>query len=251
MNTLDRTLELFAAGEPDPAMVEAAQRKLDAFIVARSSLTRRPARRLRGWLAAATTAAVAVVAILWLPLTPSPALAFERVQQHLREFRTLRFDMEQRMNGELVMKTRVNVTHDGNVRTDAGDDVSVIVNSSEKRVLTLVHSARIAVVSPLGAPATHEDALDWLDDIRDFQGQARLLPGTRVIGGHEARGWELPMVGGNIVLWATDEGLPLEMTMGEKAPLQIGFHFEFDLPLAPGLFSTQVPAGYSLADQED
>ena len=45
------------------------------------------------------SAAVAAVALLWLPLGSTPALAFAQVQQHFRDFRTLRFDIEQRMNG--------------------------------------------------------------------------------------------------------------------------------------------------------
>jgi hypothetical protein len=251
MNSLDRTLELFAVSEPDQSMVDAAQRKLDAAIaatVAKAS-TRKPAPRVGGWLAAATSAAVVAVAMLWLPLNPTPALAFAQVQQHLRDFSTLRFDMEQRMNGEVMMKTRVNVTRDGNVRTDVGDDISVIVNSSERRVITLVHAERMAVVSPLGAPVK-EEALDWLKEIRDFQGAATQLPQTRVIGGHQAHGWELQTDGGKVVLWATDEGLPLEMTLGGNTALQLSFRFEFDLPIAPKTFSTEVPAGYSLAEED-
>ena len=250
MNSLDRTLELFAVSEPDQSMVEAAQRKLDAAIAAKAP-TRKPAPRVGGWLAAATSAAVVAVAMLWLPLNPSPALAFAQVQQHFRDFRTLRFDMEQRMNGDVMMKTRVNVTRDGNVRTDVGDDISVIVNSSERRVMTLIHSERMAVVSPLGAPATHEEALDWLKDIRDFQGAAKQLPQTREIGGQQVHGWELQTGDGKVVLWATDEGLPLEMTLVGSTPLQLSFRFEFDLPIEPKTFSTEIPAGYSLGDQED
>ena len=250
MNSLDRTLELFAVSEPDQSMVEAAQRKLDAAIASKVA-ARKPAPRVGGWLAAATSAAAVAVAMLWLPLNPSPALAFAQVQQHFRDFRTLRFDTEQRMNGEVMMKTRVNVTRDGNVRTDVGDDVSVIVNSSERRVMTLVHSERLAVVSPLGAPATHDEALDWLKDIREFQGAAKALPQTRVIGGQQAHGWELQTVDGKLVLWATEEGLPLEMTMVGSTPLQISFRFEFDLPIEPKTFSTEIPAGYSLGGQED
>jgi hypothetical protein len=212
--------------------------------------TRKPAPRVGGWFAAATSAAVVAVAMLWLPLNPTPALAFAQVQQHLRDFRTLRFDMEQRMNGEVMMKTRVNVTRDGNVRTDVGDDISVIVNSSERRVITLVHAERMAVVSPLGAPATHEEALDWLKEIRDFQGAAKELPKTRVIGGQQAHGWELQTGDGKVVLWATDEGLPLEMTLVGSTPLQLSFRFEFDLPIEPKTFSTEVPAGYSLAEED-
>jgi outer membrane lipoprotein-sorting protein len=253
MNTLDRTLELLASREPDAAMVSEAQRKLDALVASRvaTNTADRPARRTRGWLAAAASAAAAAVALLWLPLGSTPALAFAQVQQHFRDFHTLRFDVEQRMNGAVIMKSRINLTRDGNVRTDIGADISVIVNPSERRVVTLLHPSRMAVVSPLGAPASKEDALAWLEDIRNFQGEAKALPQARMIDGRKAYGWELQSAAGNIVLWATEEGLPLEMLIGGNAQLQLDFHFEFDPPFSAQMFSTEVPAGYSLATQED
>jgi len=251
MNSLDRSMELFAAREPEAALVSDAQRKLEALVGARvAGVARRPLRDARGWLAAAATAVV-LVTMLWLPFGSTPALAFAQVQQHLRDFRTLRFDVEQRMNGQRLMKARVSMTRDGNVRTDVGEDLSVVVNSSERRVLTLMHRPRIAMESPLGAPATKDDALRWLDDIREFQGEARILPQIRQIRGQRAHGWELATAGGNLVLWATDEGLPLEMTMDGSAKLQLSFQFEFELPLDAHLFSTAIPAGYSRAEPED
>jgi len=54
-----------------------------------------------------------------------------------------------------------------------------------------------------------------------------------------------------MVLWATDEGLPLEMTMSGSAALELNFDFEFDPALPAGMFSTEIPAGYSLARGED
>lgn len=252
MNSLDRTLELFGMNEPEPAMVTAAQQKLESLVGSRrSSGVARAARKTRGWLAAAATAAVVTVAVLWLPFGPTPALAFANVQKHFRDFRTLRFEVEQRMDGRRVMKSRVSVTHDGNVRTDVGDDITVIVNSTQRQVLTLMHRARIAVPSALDKPATKEDALAWLDHIRDFQGEAKTLSGTRWIGGHRAYGWELQTAAGRIVLWATEDGLPLEMTVASSTPIQLDFDFEFDLALDANYFSTEIPAGYSVGKDED
>jgi hypothetical protein len=253
MNSLDTTLELFAAREPDEAVVSGAQRKLETLIASRVSArsSHRPARGARGWLAAAATAAVVAVAMLWLPFGPTPALAFAKVQEHFRDFRTLRFEVEQRMNGRVIMKSRVSVTQDGNVRTDVGDDVTVIVNSTQRQVLTLMHRAHVAVPSPLEKPATKEDALRWLEDIRDFQGEAKALPRSRWIRGQRAHGWELATVAGTIVLWATDEGLPLEMTMGSSTPIELSFDFDFNPSLDAKLFSTEIPAGYSRGESED
>ena len=253
MNSLDRTLELFAMREPEPALVNDAQRRLEALVADRvaHASARRPVRHARGWLAAATTAAVVAVAMLWLPFGSAPVLAFAKIQEHFRDFRTLRFDVEQSMNGRVVMKSRVSVTHDGNVRTDVGDDISVIVNSTEMQVLTLMHSKHIAIPSPLDKPATKEDAIAWLDDIRDFQGEAKVLPKTRWIRGQRAHGWELATTAGKIVLWATEDGLPLEMTLGSSTPVELSFDFEFNPQLDAKFFSTEIPEGYSRGESED
>ena len=251
MNSLDKMLELFSAREPEPALVNGAQHKLEALVARRlAAVPARPSRGTRGWLTAAATAAVVAVAMLWLPFGSAPAVAFAKVQEHFRDFRTLRFEVEQRMNGRVIMTSRVSITHDGNVRTDVGDDVTVIVNSTQRQVLTLMHSAHVAIPSPLDKPATKDDALRWLEDIRDFQGEAKALSRTRLIRGHRAQGWELATVGGPIVLWATDEGLPLEMTMGSSTPVELSFDFEFNPQLDAKFFSTEIPAGYSRGESE-
>ena len=252
MNSLDRTLDLFGMGEPAPAAISAAQQKLEAVVASRVAAgTRKLPRRAQSWLAATATAAIAAVALLWLPFGATPALAFAKIQEHFRDFRTLRFVVEQRVGGKHVMTSVVSVTHDGNVRTDVGDDVTVIVNSTERRVLTLMHRSRIAVPSPLDKPATKEDAIAWLDDIRDFQGEAKRLPGSRWIRFEQAYGWQLATPAGDMVLWATEEGLPLEMTLASSAPIQLNFTFDFDPTLDANYFSTKIPAGYSLGKDED
>lgn len=250
MNSLDRTLELFARTEPTSEAVQDAQRKLEAVV---ATAPRKPKVRTRGWLAAAASAVVAVIAALWLPLAPTQALAFSDVQQQFRDFRSLRFDVEQRMNGQLLMQARVGVHADGSVRTEVGEDMVVVVNTREKRVLTLVKPERVALVTPLREPGTREDAMAWLNEVRDFQGLARELPETRLIQGQRAHGWELtlPAGKGTIVLWANDAGLPLEMKLDQGISLDTSFHFEFEPALPADYFSTDVPAGYTLRTGED
>jgi outer membrane lipoprotein-sorting protein len=251
MNRLDRTLDSFGAREPDAEAVNSAQRKLDAAVAAKMAARPvRPARATRGWLAAAASALVAAVAVIWLPLGTAPALAFAQVQQHFRDFRTLRFDLDQRMNGKPLMNARVSVRNDGSVRTEVGNDVVVVVNSTEMRVLTLVKSARMAVVSPLVEATKKEDALKWLDDIRDFKGVAQALPGSRFIGGQRAYGWSLDIGGGNIELWANEAGLPLEMTLNQGVDIKMDFDFEFDVTFPEDHFSTKVPDGYRLGEED-
>jgi len=251
MNSLDRKLDLFAHEEPSAADVNAAQAKLDALV---ATAPRKAKPRVTGWLAAAASALAAVAAFIWLPLASTPALAFSDVQKHFRDFTAMRFDMEQRMNGDLLVKARVSLLANGSVRTEVGDDVIVIVNMAEKRVLTLLESGHIAMQTPLTGSPTKEDSLEWLDEIRTFQGAARQLPGSRIIQGQRAYGWELqlPAAQGKMVLWSNEAGLPLEMKLDQgEASMDMSFHFDFNPDLPAELFSTAVPAGYNLQPAED
>lgn len=251
MNSLDRTLDSFVSSEPDASAIAAAQGRLEAAVAARAATrpVRSSTRRVGGWLAVASSAAAVAFAILWLPLTSTPA--FAQVQEHFRDFRTLRFDMRQLVAGREVLAIRVSMTRDGDVRTDIGKDMSVIVNSGDGRVLTLAHGARRAMEQPLGRGAGDVDALDWLEDVRDFQGAATRLPQTRVIDGRKAYGWRLKDDDMDLELWATADGLPLEMQMSGVGQMRFDFDFEFDIVLPAETFSTAIPAGYSRGGAED
>jgi hypothetical protein len=248
MNSLDKTLESFAAHEPPAEMIGAAQQRLEAAVAAR--IARLPAprtrRRVSGWLAAGATAVAAVVAVVLLPLTPTPA--FAAVQEHFQDFRTLRFAMTHEVAGRTGVATFVSTTRDGRLRTDIGKDLSVIVNPAEGRVLTLVHPEHIAMQMPVGGGSGDDDSLDWLEDIREFKGAALRLPEPRTIGGLEAYGWKLRTGNMDIVLWATEGGLPLEMQMTGQQQMHFEFHFEFDVPLPDEMFSTAIPARYRLVN---
>ena len=194
---------------------------------------------------------MAALTVVWVSLTPTPALAFSAVQQQLRDFDTLSFDIDQRVAGRSTLRTRVSMTRAGNVRTEVGEDITVVVNSAEQRVLLMMNKPRIAQVMPLRSPVERDDQLEWLDEIREYQGVATLLPEARVIDGQEAHGWKLDASGIDMVIWATAEGVPLEMNMKQGPGIDLLFHFEMNRPMAADLFSTRVPDGYSLAKEED
>jgi hypothetical protein len=160
--------------------------------------------------------------------------------------------MTQQVAGQSGLVTHVAMTNAGSLRTDIGKDLSVIVNTAEGRVLTLIHPERLAIESPIaGGKAADDESMRWLDDIRRFQGAAERLPGTRTIDGRIAYGWKLRTGSMDIVLWATEGGLPLEMQMTGERQMRFDFHFEFDAPLPDEMFSTAMPPGYSRAPAEE
>jgi hypothetical protein len=157
-------------------------------------------------------------------------------------------DITQRYGGQPLQTSRTVVDARGIVRTDVGDQLSVIVDAPHGRVLTLLHEPRQAMIAtiPKDKPAA-DDALSWLDDLRNFKGKATPLSDTRIIDGRTARGWALQAGGTTMELWADANDLPLSMRQQGDGGLEIDYRFEFDQPIPPELLSSDVPAGYTPA----
>lgn len=228
--------------------------RAQAKLTARMQQARRPARApARGWWAVTATAVLAIAAIIAGPMLSGGGDAFAAVQAHFQRFNTLSMTITQRYGGQPLQTSHTIVDARGVVRTDVGDQLSVIVDAPRGRLLTLLHDSRQAMIAtiPKNKPAA-DDALSWLDDVRNFKGQATQLPDTRIIDGRTAHGWTLQTGGTTMELWADDEGLPLAMRQLGDGGLEIDYRFEFDRPIAPGLLSSDVPGGYTpVAPDED
>lgn len=235
-----------AADVPPPeSSVETAQDRLLARMQG-ARLHVRPARM--HWLAAGSAALLAIIVVA-VPLLMDQGRAFATVQAHFRDFETLSMRVEQRRGGELLQSSHMVVNARGVLRTDVGDQISIIVDPVRERMLMLMHAPRQAMLIPLErqADASPQSGLEWLEEIREFKGQARPLETTRVIDGRPAQGWALEVDGHSLVLWADRSGLPLAMETGVPGGLEINYRFEFDAPVPAGHLSSEVPTGYQLA----
>jgi hypothetical protein len=237
-------VKALGAVEPTPSQVAKAQQNLDALLQDRS--TRNRPRTVVGWLSAAAAGVAAVVIVLLLPTNHS--VAFAEVLKHFAGFRTLSFVMTTEMGGKTIQQSHVYVNEAGDVRTDVGSDISIIVSASRKAVLTLAHRPRAAILAPITEAPKSEDPLAWLAEVRAYQQAAKPL-GTKLVNGKTVHGWELEIQGMRTQLWADDDGLPLSMEIHQH-PVETQMHFTFDAPLEAELFSFEVPQGYSM-ERED
>lgn len=235
--------------DPPAAAVDAAQAKLERRLAG----VRKPAPRPARWFGAIAAAATACLVLVLVFMPTSRGVAFDVVLKHLRDFHTLDLRIEQQAQGMALPTVHVQMDRAGNVRTDIGDATSVVVNAAEHRVLTLLHEPRMAmlITVPAGAPARPEDSLKWLDAIRQFQGKASELPGTRVIDGRVTHGWALDAQGMRIAIWADADGVPLAVEVGNGQVLSQRIHVTVDPAIAPSVFSTQVPPGYHEAGPDE
>lgn len=235
-----RAINADAAGDD---AVDAAQRRLRARLQRVREPSRAPAR---GWWAVAATVTLALAVSIVLPMLPGNGDAFAAVQARFRDFETLSMTVIQRMRGAPLQTSRIVIDASGVVRTDVDEQLSVIVDAPRGRLLTLLHEPREAMLAAIPkTKAAQDDALPWLNDVRNFKGKATPLPGTRIIDGRTARGWTLQAGGTTMELWADADDLPLAMRQHGMAGLEIEYRFEFDRPIPPGRLSSDIPAGYT------
>ena len=231
--------------QPDPAQTESAQRRLRARLEGEKTVA---AGAGTGWgWATAAAAAVLLPLLLWMPGTNS-ALAFSDVQRHFFGFRTLTAQLTTTVGGNELVEMTIRVDDQDRTRLDASAGFTYVIDPSRSMMLQLFHEQQRALLVPLGGLDALDDGagVDWLADIRQFQGQAELLDETTVIRGRTAYVFSLNAGGTDMTLWAAESGEPLGLLMTGPGGLETRMDFEFDLPLDDALFSLSLPEGYGL-----
>ena len=251
---LERYVDAVRCDQPAASESDDAQRRLMARIDRARTDKRSPAVAW-GWATAAVLALLVVPVLVMMPGS-NGAVAFAEVQSYFTDFRTMKARMTTQMNGNTVLAMDIVVDGQGRVRVDSVDDFSLIIDPNQGRMLQLFHRHQRALRVPIeGGDRTASDpALDWLEQIREYQGQARLLDETRTVLGVEVFGFRLTDHAVDMTLWATEQGHPmlLEMQTGpEAAVATTRIEFSFDQPVDTDLFSLAVPASYELETRLD
>ncbi|GJM11382.1 MAG: hypothetical protein DHS20C11_36580 [Lysobacteraceae bacterium] len=211
-------------------------------------------------MAWAAPAGVTIVAVLMLLVggPTGPKSAFAEVQRYFEEFETLFAHSRIEAMGSTVWEMEVYVDRDGRSRIDMRNETTYVVDPTAGTMTIYWHQQRIASQTELynKGEQSPAQAMDWLDKIRNFQGQARRLP-ERLVRGQPAVGYELDQNGHVLTVWASvDDGRPLQLTGSfgavEQGAMGMTVDFEFDQPVDPGLFdTTQLPEGYRWAADSD
>lgn len=249
---LDADVRALNAQIPDDSVLEAAQRRLEDAI-ARSPETKSH-RRISAplSLAAVGVAALVVLGFLIPTLFVNQGVAFAEVQKHLRDFKTLTMTVTQRSNGMDLPTIHAWTDRRGNAHTTVGDSTRVIVNADSGTVLVLQHQSRRALRMSFVADkgAQEPQAFAWLKSVREFQGRAKRLKGTRTIDGQTTYGWSLEAGGMHIVLWADNDGVPRFVSVNNGKTLTERIQVSLDVPIKSERFSTRLPPGYTLEKQD-
>ena len=251
---LEHYVEAVRRDEPAASESDHAQRRLMARIDQARDDKRSPVA-VWGWATAAVLAILVVPVLVMMPGS-NGGVAFAEVQSYFTDFRTMTARMTTKMNGNTVLAMDIVVDDQDRVRVDSGDDFSLIIDPHRGMMLQLFHRHQRALRVPIdGDDATASDpALDWLEQIREYQGQARLLDETRTVEGVEVSGFRLTDHAVDMTLWATGQGRPvlLEMHTGPEAAVSTTrIEFSFDQPVDADRFSLTVPTSYEVETRLD
>lgn len=241
---IQKYVDVVLGQRPESSQTESAQRKLLARLDARTS----GAKGTNGGWGWATAAAAVVLLpmLLWMP-GPNSALAFSEVQRHFLAFDTLVAQLTTTVGENELVEMTIRVDDRDRTRLDAAG-FTYVIDPARSMMLQLFHDQKRALLVPLAGADELDNGvgLDWLADIREFQGQAELLDETTVIRGRTAFGFSLDAGGMDMTLWAAESGEPLRLLMAGPGGIETRLDFEFDRPLGDALFALTPPADYRL-----
>ncbi|MEN1728297.1 MAG: hypothetical protein AAGJ52_07635 [Pseudomonadota bacterium] len=255
--TLNSAIESIMDHEPPTGAVDKAQARLLDRLAAEST-TAAPSRPIWGLATAAALAILILPMVLLLP-GPGNGVAFAQVQSYFSGFSTLRAELTTLMNDEVIVDMVARVDESDRARVEVTGQFTIIVDPLLGQMLQLEQQGSRARLMEWDAQSADsgEGALDWLEDIREFQGEAQRIVAVEQIRGQEAIGFELLISGQAMTLWATEEGRPLQLIIQSgtersagdqpfQVVTQVDFHF--DEPMDADLFSLTPPTGYILED---
>ena len=156
--------------------------------------------------------------------------AFAQAQQWLSSFRTLRADTKITA-GDAVSTVIAWLDESGDTRIESSG-TTTIIKPNEGLIYALLPDGQ-TFAQPITSERVVGNAMEFVDNIRAFKGQALLLPETRLIDGIQADGYELEGDGLTNVLWVDPaDGRPLlvETEMPGGQTMRTVLRFDVALP---------------------
>ncbi len=235
---------------------ELPEESLDAATArARSRLPSQAPRtrtQFMSWrLAGATGFAVAALMLVPLLMPGHNGSAFAEAQAWFEAYRTLHVTTVMEQNGNRFSRMEVWADDKGSVRIEM-DPVTHIIDAGSDTMHILLPGNQVMSKPVLTAGSTgpSDKTFAWVQDIRDFQGDAQVLEETRVIEGIEASGYSLSVDGSSFILWVDPaDNRPLQVEGELPGGLTMRSDLQFDMALPAGAFT--VPAHYRRLDAQD
>jgi hypothetical protein len=237
-HTADDFLDLYVAAARQQFDAAEVDRAAESF---RQKLPRARGggRRTMRWLSlvAASVVFAAVTAVsLFLP--GQTGSAFAQAQQWFSTFRTLRIETTAQMGQETVSQVTFWLNATGDLRIEAAGATTIVRTDTDTIYVVLPDGQALAQSIPPEAG----ESIDWLEEIRSFQGQADLLDESRLLDDISAIGYGLTAGSTTFEVWVDPfDGRPLLIEAETPAGATVRHVLNFDVPLPVSAFA--VPDG--------
>lgn len=210
----------------------------------------------------ASVAAVLTAALLFWGFERNAGLTFAQVVENVQKAKSVRFDLKQKLGSQPELSSRMFLQGD-NVRYELQDVLVWIMDMKQKKGLELDVPVKVArkLDSSSEIPAgAFKDPIERLRNLKDdIKNQVERLPDEKLndrpcqvyqVKGRLKRDKNTPtsmLVPDQFKLWVDAKtGLPVQILAKDEHTYLLYDKFEWDIPLAPELFSLQPPAGYQL-----
>jgi len=187
-------------------------------------------------------AMLAVVLLVGQTLIPGHSSnAFASVQQWFSDFRNVHVTTTISSANSVVVNVEVWALDNGTVRIEQNEMVQILDSSADK-MFTLMPGGRYVEMA-LPANPEQPQALDWFEDIREFQGEATLMDDSRLVSGINAQGYQLQADGVDLTLWVDPVSYrPLLLEGRLPGGLEMISELDFDVEIQTDWF--KVPPGF-------
>lgn len=208
---------------------------------------RSAASRVMRWAGGAVTAALLITLVPQL-LPGNGGAAFAQVQSWFENFRTVHATTVTRQGGEEISRIEVWATAEGGMRLETGQSVQIL-DPSTGTFHTLLPGDRVmSMPIPVNDTSQAGGTMEWVESIREFQGDAERISQSRWIEGHETVGYRLTVEQTTVDLWAIPEsGRPVLMELELGGGVTMETRLEFDQPLPEDAFT--VPSHFHPIDE--
>ena len=195
--------------------------------------------------AAAMLALVLLVGKTFMPGNGSTA--FAAVQKWFRDFQNVHVTTTISAGDSVVVNVEVWALANGTVRIEQSGMVQILDGSAATFYMLLPGQKYFE--QPLSAKPEQPQALDWFEDIREFQGEATLLQDSRLVSGINAQGYQLQTDDVDLTLWTDPVShRPLLLEGALPGGLQMISTLDFDTDMQAKLF--EIPQGYQLIEAD-
>ncbi|MDJ0840574.1 MAG: hypothetical protein QNK37_28955 [Acidobacteriota bacterium] len=262
---LDLLIDAVRADVPDEAQASGAQFRLQR-VLANPKKEKKSMSTILLTMAGTRAALISLSALItmgagfFFGLNPTGApLTFAAVLEQIRDLDTYSSTIVVETHGETAVQLDMAFQEPGKMLMGVGDGIDILMDSESRRMMTLLHDGKMAMIMDIPEDEDGNDAMDFdgkygrymmIERLKDYQGQAREVLPTTEINGRMCTGFVVDLEDDmEMTVWIDNETqLPVRAVAvgNEDGPsVKVTIDMDYDTPLKEGIFDMTPPEGYN------